>query len=426
MNTLAPATTSKLIRRIGWTTAFLFAWAYIDRVNVGLVAVQMNKDLGLSPAAFGFGASIFFAGYALFEVPSNIFLHKFGARLWIGRIMITWGILASAMAFIQGEYSFYVLRFLIGVAEAGFQPGIVFYLSLWFPNNERGRAIATFNSAIPLAIIFAAPITGWLLTSTDQILGFAGWRWVFILEGLPSIIFGIWTLFNLPESPRTATWLEPTERGQLTAILEAEKASSESKRRYGMFEWVREPMIWAYGLLFFLLAGCGYGVVFWLPQIVAGMGQLTPLQVGLITALPFLSAFIFMRMIGGYSDRTGNRKHVVAACALAAGLALLGSAFIPMPIVALACLCVTAIGIWSSYNPFWAMPSAALTGAALATGLAFLNSIGQVGGLVTPYMIGLIRTATNSYQLGLTAIAVMCLIAAVVALFVRDRAPKAM
>ena len=224
---LSPATTSKLVLRIGWLTAFLFAWAYIDRVNVSLVAVQMNKDLGLSAAAYGFGASIFFAGYAIFEVPSNMLLHRVGARIWIGRIMITWGILASATAFIQGETSFYILRFLIGVAEAGFQPEIVYYLSQWFPNRERSRAIATFNSAIPIAIIFAAPLTGLLLTGTDGLLGLAGWRWVFILEGLPSIIFGIWTVFYLPKSPRDVAWLDPTEQEQLSSILAAEQKATE-------------------------------------------------------------------------------------------------------------------------------------------------------------------------------------------------------
>ncbi len=421
-DSVPPTTIRKLNWHIALVTLVLFVFSYLDRSNVSLVAIQMNSDLHFSGAVYGLGAGIFFAGYAVFEVPSNLILHRVGARVWIGRIMITWGILASAMAFIQGETGFYIIRFLIGVAEAGFQPGIVYYLTQWYPRRHRAQAISIFNSAGPLAIVLGAPVTGVLLSLTTGVMDIPGWRWVFVLEGVPSILLGLWTIFRLPETPRDAAWLEPGEREALASVLAEERAAAERERHYSTFEWLRDPRILGFAALFFCMAGANWGVVFWLPQIVNGMGKMSSTQVGLLTALPFLCAFLVMRAVARYSDRHGYRHGVVAGCALVAGCGFIGCAVTGSPVVWMICLCVSTAGFWSCYSPFWTLPSAVLTGAAAATGLAFINSIGQVAGLVTPWAIGLLKDATASYQVALFGLAGFCFVACAIALVLRRQA----
>ncbi len=414
-------TISRLNWRIALVTMLLFVFSYLDRSNVSMVAIQVNRDLRFSGAVYGLGAGIFFVGYAVFEVPSNLILYRVGPRVWIGRIMITWGVLATCMAFVQGVASFYALRFLIGVAEAGFQPGIVYYLAQWYPDRERGQAISIFNSAGPLSVVLGAPVTGLLLMLTSGTLGFAGWRWVFVLEGLPSILLGIWTIFRLPEHPETAAFLPAEERERLAAAIAHDRHTAELTHRYTTFGWLRDARVLGYAMLFFCMAGANWGVLFWLPQIINGMGHLSSVQVGLLTALPFLCAFLVMRIVARYADRTGNRKRVVALCAFLAGAGLLGSALLlTSPVLSLACMCLATASIWSCYSPFWTMPSAVLTGAAAATGLAFINSIGQVAGVVAPYSVGLLRDATNSYVIALAGLAAACFVACVIALAVGD------
>jgi ACS family tartrate transporter-like MFS transporter len=411
-------TISRLNRRIALVTMLLFVFSFLDRSNVSMVAVQMNQDLRFSGAVYGLGAGIFFAGYAIFEIPSNLILHRVGARLWIGRIMITWGALASCMALIHGVTAFYIVRFLIGVAEAGFQPGIVYYLSQWYPNRNRARAFSIFNSAGPLSIVLGAPLTGLLLNLTSGTLGIPGWRWVFVLEGVPSILLGIWTIFFLPDRPETARFLTLDERMRLASTIATERSIAEKVRTYTTFEWLREPRVLGYAGLFFCMAGANWGILFWLPQIINGMGRLSSIEVGLLTALPFLCAFLVMRSVAGYSDKSQNRKLVVAVCALLAGVGLLGSAFLSSPVLSLACMCLATASIWSCYSPFWTMPSLVLTGAAAATGLAFINSVGQVAGVLAPYAIGLLKDATNSYQIALAGLGSACFVAFVIAILV--------
>lgn len=417
------ATIRKLHWRIAIVSTVLFFFAFLDRSNVSLVAIQMNADLHFSGAVYGLGAGIFFLGYAVFEVPSNLILHRVGARIWIGRIMITWGIFACAMAFIQGATSFYIIRFLIGVAEAGFQPGIVYYLSHWYPRRSRAHAISIFNSAGPISTVIGAPITGLLLGLTAGAFGIAGWRWVFVLEGIPSILIGIWTLFRLPDSPRNAAWLEPDERETLAAELEAERSAAERERKWSTFEWLRDARFLGFCFYFFCMAAVNWGITFWLPQIINGIGHLSPLEVGLLTALPFLCAFLVMRRVAAFADRTGARYAVIATCSVIAGLGFTGAALLQSPVMWMICLCIASTAIWSCYSPFWTLPSGVLTGAALATGLAFINSIGQVGGLVTPYAIGLLKDATNSYQAALLGLAGIAFTACVIALVLRRFAP---
>lgn len=413
-------TIGQLNRRIALITMVLFVFSYLDRSNVSMVAIQMNQDLRFSGAVYGLGAGIFFIGYAVFEIPSNMILYRVGARVWIGRIMITWGILASCMALIQGVTGFYVLRFLIGVAEAGFQPGIVYYLSQWYPQRDRAQAISIFNSAGPLSIVLGAPITGLLLMLTSGMFDVPGWRWAFVLEGVPSILLGIWTIFWLPDRPENARWLPADERETLVRTLRDEQQMGEQVHVYATFGWLRDPRILAYAALFFCMAGANWGVLFWLPQIINGMGHLSSLEVGLLTALPFLCAFLVMRAVARYSDRTQSRKTVVAVCAALAGLGLLGSALFGSPVLSLASMCLATTSIWCSYSPFWTMPSAILTGAAAATGFAFINSIGQVAGVLAPYGVGLLKDATGSYQIALSGLAAACFVACVIAVCARQ------
>jgi MFS transporter, ACS family, tartrate transporter len=421
---IAERTIGKLNRRIALVTLLLFVLSYLDRSNVSLVAIQMNRDLHFSGAVYGLGAGIFFLGYAIFEVPSNLILHRVGARVWIGRIMVTWGILASAMALVTNASEFYTIRFLIGVAEAGFQPGILYYLSQWYPRQQRARAFSIFNSAGPLSVVIGAPLTGALLALSNGALGVSGWRWIFALEGVPSVMLGIWTIFFLPENPRNADWLDPQERTALADLLSTERRAAEQERSYHTFEWLRDPRILAYAAFFFCMAGANWGVLFWLPQIVNGMGRLSSLEVGLLTALPYLCGLLVMRRVARFSDRFGSRRGVIAVCAFLAGLGFLGSTIFHSPVLWLICLCVSTAAIWSCYSPFWTMPSAVLTGAAAATGLAFINSVGQVGGLVAPYGIGVLKDATNSYQVALLGLAVACFVAGAIALLLRRNAPS--
>jgi MFS transporter, ACS family, tartrate transporter len=413
---LSPSLRSKLVRRIALVALLLFVASYIDRANISLLAVPMNRDLGFTAAQYGFGASIFFLGYAFFEIPSNAMLYRFGPRLWLGRIILTWGIFAALMAIIQGTRGFYTLRFLIGLAEAGFQPGVIFYLSRWFPVRERAGAISTFSMAGPLALGLGAPITAMLVTATDGLMGYPGWRWTFFLEGLPSIILGLWTIFYLPDRPATARWLTEDERSSLMRALASEPEAPGHET--GWFNWLRDGRIMTLALVYFLILSSNYGVMYWLPQIIAGFGHLSSTEIGVLTAIPFFAALICMRPIARYSDRTGNRRGVTAACLAASALGLLASAYIPSPTVSLIGLAVTTAGTWCSFSPFWAATSGMMRGASRATGLAFVNSVGQFGGLLAPYAVGLILQNTGSYQLSLAAMAVTAAVAGVIVLFV--------
>jgi MFS transporter, ACS family, tartrate transporter len=416
VETLPPSVRGKLMKRIALFCLLQFVFSYIDRANVSLLAVKMNRDLGFSAAEYGLGASIFFLGYAFFEVPSNAMLYRFGARIWLGRITITWGIFAALMAFIQGTYGYYGLRFLIGLAEAGFQPGTIFFLSRWFPARERAQAISIFNMAGPLALAFGAPVTGMLLTATDGAFGYPGWRWTFFIEGLPSIVLGLWTIFYLPERPEKVRWLTDAERTSLTRALAAENDGIE--QHGGWFDWFRDGRIPVLAFIYFLVGCSNYGIIFWLPQIVAGFGHLTTMEVGGLTAIPFLTAVVFMQPTARYSDRSGHRRGVVATCLAASALGLAASAYAPSPTVSLIGLSVSTAGVWCSFSPFWTATSGMLRGQSRATGLAFVNSVGQFGGLLAPYAVGLILQATGSYKLSLLGMAATSLLASAIIVLV--------
>lgn len=395
----------------------LYIVAYLDRINIGFAALQMNRDLGFGDAVYGLGAGIFFIGYVIFEVPSNLILHRVGARMWIARIMVTWGLVSAAMMFVQSVTVFYILRFLLGVAEAGFFPGMLFYLTRWFPARERARAVALFMTATAVAGLIGGPVSGALL-ELQGVGGLAGWQWLFLLEGLPAVVLGGVVWVYLTEGPEQADWLPGAERAWLIARLGREREVKEAHEPFSIGRALTSGRIWALGALYFLLVTAIYGVSFWLPQIIRNLSGLGDFAVGLTSAIPYLLAAICMVPVARHSDATGERRwHVAVPCATGAA-AMFGAAFIETPVLGMILLSCAAIGIWAALGPCWALPMSVLTGPAAAAGLALINSIGNVGGFVGPSLIGFAREATNSYSGGLLVIAGSLLGAAAVALAV--------
>jgi len=414
--------TKKLYIRIVLYCFVLFIINYLDRVNVGFAALQMNEELGLTPKIFGFGAGIFFLGYMAFEVPSNLILHKVGPRIWIARIMVTWGIISCAMAFTAGPTSFYILRFLLGVAEAGFAPGILLYLTYWFPAKERGRAVAGFMTATVLSSVIGAPLSGWLISGTHDWLGFSGWQWMFLLEGLPAIILGVVTFFYLIDRPEDdRRWLSTEERGWLIAELRKEQATVSSHGMEDFRAIFKDARVWLLTLVYMCNGIAIYGVVLWLPQIVKSIGGLSNVQTGLVSAIPFVFAAIGLIVIARSSDRTGERKLHTAFSGLLGGLFLAASAFAPSPIIGLVLLCCSAFVLWATLGVFWTLPTQFLTGAAAAGGLAAINGFAQLGGFFGPSLVGWVREGTGSFTYALLALAVFPVIGCFICLSLKAR-----
>lgn len=416
------------LRKIAWRLipflGALYFFAFLDRVNVGFAALTMNADLGLSSAVFGIGAGIFFLGYVAFEVPSNILLERFGARIWIARIMLTWGVLSAAMAFVQGPTSFYTVRFLLGVAEAGFFPGIIYYLTCWFPARQRARIIALFMIALPLSSVIGAPISTALLDI--RAAGLAGWQWMFLLEAIPTILLGIAVLFFLPDRPSDARWLTAPEQRALEAELANERAARSDGHLTSLRDALLMPRVWRHGLVYFSVLVGLYGFSFWLPQIIASLGSLTHMQVGLVTAIPYALACVALVLWGRHSDATGERALHVALPPLFAAVALAASGSVTNPVIGFAALCLAAIGIYSGLPAFWAYATAGLQGTAAAGAIALINSIGNVGGFLGPSAIGFVKEHTGSYALSLMLIAACLAIGAALVLWERSRGPHAL
>jgi D-galactonate transporter len=397
---------SKLHRKIVWYCFFLFIINYLDRVNVGFAALTMNQDLGFTAKMYGLGAGIFFLGYIAFEIPSNMILHRVGPRIWIARIMVTWGIVGCAMAAIQGPWSFYAMRFLLGLAEAGFAPGVLLYLTYWFPKKERGKAVAGFMLATVLSSVVGAPLSGWLLSATQGLYGLKGWQWMFILEGIPAVIMGVVTFFYLVDRPEQGRWLNDEERKWLTNVLAAEKLASAPESRHEFRDIFRDKRVWLLTLIYMCNGIAIYGVVLWLPQIVKSIGGLDNFQTGLVSALPFIFAAIGLVLVARSSDRTGERKLHTAFAGLFGGVFLAASALAPSPLLALILLCVAAMGLWATLGVFWTLPTQFLSGAAAAGGIAMINGFAQIGGFTGPYLVGWIRESTQSFSMALLALAV--------------------
>lgn len=405
---VSAATLSQVLRRI---VPFLFACYivnYLDRVNVGLAALSMNKDIGLSPSQFGLGAGLFSIGYFVFQIPSNLILDKVGARRWLAVILVVWGIVSASTAMVTGPTSFNVARFLLGVAEGGFVPGVFFYLGEWFPNEWRARATALFLVAIPVASIVGSPISGALLT-LHQIGGLRGWQWLLILEGAPAIVLGVACLFVLVDRPRDASWLDADERGRLQQRIEAERRDIERTHRYTLGETLSNGRVLTLAAINFCAILGGLGVQLWLPQIIKGFG-LGNAQVGLLTAVPYVVAGVVMVLWARRSDRSAHRTRHITATMLLAAAGLVVAAFVTAPTLSLAALTLPIVGALAFQATFWAVPQTFLTGRAAAAGIALIVSVGNLGGFVGPYLIGRVVEATDSYKTALPVLAAFLLL----------------
>jgi D-galactonate transporter len=377
--------------------------AYLDRVNVGFAKLQMLADLRFSDTVYGIGAGIFFIGYFLFEVPSNLLMTRTGARIWIARIMISWGVISSALMFADSVATFYVLRFLLGVAEAGFFPGIILYLTYWYPARRRARMVALFMSGVAVAGVVGGPLSGWIMTAFDGRYGLRGWQWLFLLEGLPSVLIGVWTVFYLDDGIRSATWLSEEDKRRLERAIDADRKDQQAMPLRQVFSSAK---VWLLALVYFLFVMGLYGVSFWLPQLIKNSGVKDVFTIGLLTAIPYGLAAVAMVLAARHSDRSGERRWHTALAALAGALGLVvATVYSDSTPVALAALSVATAGILTTFPIFWSLPTAMLGGAAAAAGIAMINSIGNLAGFVSPYLVGAIKDATASTASGIYLLA---------------------
>jgi MFS transporter, ACS family, tartrate transporter len=403
------------LTKVGWRLLpfllLLYVVAWLDRVNISYAALQMNADLGFSRTVYGLGAGIFFAGYALFELPSNLILVRVGARLWIARIMITWGLLSIAMLFVQGPISFYMVRFFLGVAEAGFLPGIIYYLGNWYPGAERARAVSWFMIAIPLSSVIGAPLAGAIL-ELDGWHGLTGWQWLFLLEGIPAVLLGFVVLGYLTDSPDKAEWLAPAQRAWLTERMRGEQRAAQERHGVGLKAALTHPTVWLLALILFACQCGSYGLQYWIPQIVQGLSGYSNLTVSMISALPYAAAACGMIAIGASSDRTRERIMHIAIPSAVGGLGFIASAYFTSPWPAVTALTVAAVGDLGTRGPFWALPTRFLTGSAAAAGIALINTMASIGGFVGSYAVGFVADVTGSFAGGLVFLAMLLLLAA--------------
>jgi ACS family tartrate transporter-like MFS transporter len=404
------------MRKVYWRllplTILTYFLCYLDRINVGFAALTMNKDLGLDAATYGMAAGAFFWGYFLFEVPSNIILEKVGARIWIARIMVTWGLLSGATAFCVGPWSFLTMRFLLGLAEAGLFPGMILFFTYWFPDWHRARIVSAFMVALPLAVATGAPISTALL-ELNGLFGLAGWKWMFIFEAVPTVLVGIFLLFCVTDRPQLARWLSEEERGWLISTLETERRLVEAKRKVSLWQSFWNPKVLLLTLNYFGIVASSLGMLLFLPQIIKQLG-LTNMQVGWVTMIPYLCGAVAMLVWGWVSDRMAERRwNLFWACMVAAaGLTItaqtVGTAW------ALVGMSIAAIGFYGSKGSFWAMPPMILTGTAAASGIAWINSVGNLGGFFGPSVVGWAKDYSGSFAGGLYALAGFALLSAIV------------
>lgn len=417
---LARSVTRKTTRRLIPFLFFLFLLAYLDRINISFAQMQMKDSLDFSDTVYGLGAGMFFIGYFLFEIPSNLALYRFGARVWIARIMITWGIVSTSMALITTPHMFYLLRFLLGVAEAGFFPGIILYLSFWFPETHRARILAQFATATAVAGVIGAPVSGYLL-QLHGIAGLEGWQWLFIAEGLPPVAAGFVVLKYLTDKPEQANWLTETERQWLSERMKREHAVISAHQTCELRTALTSLRVWRLAALYFCIVLSFYGVGMWLPQIIKRLSGADILHVSLLSALPYLTAAIAMVVNGVLSDRNGERRlHVLVPAWLGAG-GLLLNVFPAHPFIHFAGLCLAAAGIWSTLGPFWTLPSSWLRGPAAAGGIALINSLGNLGGFAGPYLVALCKTYFGDFEVALGALA--CILMAGSLLVLTEKSP---
>jgi ACS family tartrate transporter-like MFS transporter len=410
------------IRAISWRLipflVLAYFLAYLDRVNLGFAALTMNTELKFSPLVFSWGAGIFFIGYFLFEVPSNLALEKFGASRWIARIMVTWGIISALMALVTGPMSFYGLRFLLGVAEAGFFPGIILYLTYWYPAEYRARFLAAFAVAVPVSTVIGAPASG-LLLGLDGALGLKGWQWLFVIEGIPSIALGLISWFYLTDRPSRADWLSAEQKAWLSSRLDGELAARQAVYRHTLWQALGSAKVLTLSAVYFGFVAALYGMQFWLPQIVKAFG-FSNAQTGFVTAVPYLFGAVAMVFWARHSDASRERVWHVGLPLLLTAVGLGVSGFSENPIVMMIALIAAAIGTFCTFAVFWTLPTAWLSGTAAAGGIALINSIGNLAGFGGPYLIGWIKDTTGSTAIGLLVLAVLPLLAACLVLVGKD------
>lgn len=416
---------ARVVRKLTWRilpfVMLLYFVSFLDRVNVGFAAITMNKDLGLTPTMFGLGGGIFFLGYFLCEVPSNLILNKVGARIWIARVMVTWGLVSAASAFVVGPNSFYLLRFLLGVAEAGFFPGIILYLSQWFPTRQRAVAAAAFMAAAPLSTAIGSPISGAIM-QMPALAGLRDWQWLFIIEAIPAVILGLIVLRVLTDSPDKAKWLAADEKAWLIATLREESLGRESQAGHasGALNALRDSRVWVMSLIYFGTSAGLYTLGLWAPLIIRQFG-FSALGTGALNAIPSVVAVLAMVLWARHSDRSGERTwHVVIPCVVAGvGLAWAGSTETALGVVL--ALVLVNVGISAAKAPLWAMPSTFLSGAGAAAGIAMINSIGNLGGFVGPFAIGWLKSVTGGYAAGLYVVAGSLAVSALLTLMIGRR-----
>jgi MFS transporter, ACS family, tartrate transporter len=399
-----PSSSDLLVSKISWRLIPLlflcYIIAYIDRINVGFAGLQLQKAFGVDSsswyAIYGLGSGLFFVGYFLFEVPSNLMLYRIGARVWIARIMIVWGIVSSSMMFITGPGSFYVMRFLLGVAEAGFFPGIILYLTYWFRPRDRARMVALFSTAATLSGFINSPVSGKLI-QLNGFKGLAGWQWLFLIEGIPAVLVGILVLCILPDGPRKARWLSEEEKNRLATELNRDEELTGSSKNHNLGDIFTSGRVWILCAIYFLLNVGGYGFEMWLPQIIRGISTLSDFQIGLLNGIPYIAATVFMVLNGRHSDRSGERRWHVAVSALVGAIGFIASAFTHNVVFSLAALAIAFAGVKGMVGPFWALSTACLSGTAAAAGIAWINSVGNLGGFLGPTIVGYVKKTTGHY-----------------------------
>ncbi|MGE8495353.1 MULTISPECIES: MFS transporter [unclassified Comamonas] len=419
-----------LLAKISWRLLpfllLMYIMAFLDRANVGFAKVAFQADTGISDAAFAFGAGVFFVGYALLEVPSNLIMHRIGARIWMCRIMVTWGLVSAAMMFAHNETTFYVLRFLLGVAEAGFFPGVILYLTYWFPAAHRAQAMGFFYFGAPLAFIFGSPLSG-LLLELDGMGGWHGWQWLFAVEGLMAVAVGIWSYFYLTNRPADAQWLTADERRQVQDIIDSEERA-KGGHQHSLLAAMCQPRVLYLALVYLLIQASVYGVVFYLPSQVAGLlGTKVGLQVGLVSAIPWLCALLAAWWVPGFAQRSQKPRSVASMTLLVAAIGMAASVSFSSPLLGVAALCFAAAGFIAVQPVFWTFPANTLAGAAAAGGIALINSLGAVGGFVAPIVKNWAEGHFHSPAAGLYLLAGTTVLAALLVLGIRARmAPAAL
>jgi D-galactonate transporter len=419
-----PSVTEEAIyRRVSWRLLPLvllcYLVAYLDRVNVGFAKLQMAADLHLSDAVYGFGAGIFFLGYFIFEIPSNLILHRVGARLWIARIMVTWGILSVLTMFVTTPTMFYIMRFLLGLAEAGFFPGIILYLTYWYPAHRRGRMTTWFMTAVALSGVVGGPVSGYILKTFDGVNGWHGWQWLFLLEGLPSIVAGVVVFFALDDRISAAKWLSAEEKRVLERNIDVEEAGKEN---LSLTRVLSSPRVWLMSLIYFSFVMGLYGVSFWLPTIIKATGVTDAFAIGLLSAIPFAAAVVVMLLVAKSADKRRERRWHVALPGLGGALGLvLAVTWAHDTTLAMAALTLATAGIITTLPLFWSLPTAILAGAGAAAGIAMVNSIGNLAGFLSPYAVGWLKQATGANDAGMFLLAGFMVLGALLAISVPAR-----